>query len=78
MSWQLLSLYMSCHIENWRGQFDRAIELASAGAAIAREHNLSPRSCGIRMPWGSLGRAKATMTGSTLLTGLTLAEQDRR
>ena len=31
---------MSCHIENWRGQFDRAIELASAGAAIAREHNL--------------------------------------
>ncbi len=35
-----LSLYMSCHIENWRGQFERAIELASAGAAIAREHNL--------------------------------------
>ncbi len=35
-----LALYMSGNIENWRGEFDKAVELASAGALVAREHNI--------------------------------------
>jgi predicted ATPase/class 3 adenylate cyclase len=35
-----LALFMSGNIENWRGEFDKAVDLASMGAAVAREHNL--------------------------------------
>ena len=57
-----LSLYMSCHIENWHGQFDRAIELASAGAALAPSTACSRRCCAIPMPRASRWPAKAIMT----------------
>ncbi len=72
-----LSLYMSCHIENWRGQFDRAIELASAGAAIAREHNLI--SAFLRNTYAQglslVGKGQYDQALTLLTEGLALAEK---
>ena len=34
------ALYMQGNVENWRGEFDKAVELASSGARLAREHGL--------------------------------------
>ncbi len=32
--------FMRCNIENWRGEFDKAVEIAAAGAEVARQHDL--------------------------------------
>ncbi len=72
-----LSLYMSCHIENWRGEFDKAIELASAGAAIAREHNLI--SAFLRNTYAQglslTGKGNYDQALTLLTEGLALAEK---
>ena len=72
-----LSLYMSCHIENWRGQFDRAIELASTGAALAREHDLL--SAFLRNLYAQglalTGKGNYDQARTLLTEGLALAEK---
>ncbi len=72
-----LTLFMSCNIENWRGEFDRAIELASTGAAIAREHNLI--SAVLRNLYAQglalTGRGNYDQALTLLTEGLTLAEK---
>jgi class 3 adenylate cyclase/tetratricopeptide (TPR) repeat protein len=72
-----LALFMSCNIENWRGEFDRAIELASTGASIAREHNLI--SAFLRNLYAQglalTGRGSYDQAVTLLTEGLGLAEK---
>jgi tetratricopeptide (TPR) repeat protein len=72
-----LTLFMSGNIENWRGEFDRAIELASTGAAIARGHNLI--SAFLRNLYAQglalTGRGNYDQALTLLTEGLTLAEK---
>jgi class 3 adenylate cyclase/tetratricopeptide (TPR) repeat protein len=35
-----LTLYMAGNIENWKGEYDKAVDLSAAGVRVAREHNL--------------------------------------
>lgn len=72
-----LTLYMSGNIENWRGKFEKAIDLASTGARVAQEHNLVTAflRCRYAQAISLTGKGEYDEALGILNDGLALAEK---